>query len=137
MLDSGAAARLRSSTGSLAALAILLVVFAFTPDTGFVIGLATAPLLLALTGENAVSRAFGSRIVHFLGEISYSVYLGHFLFSSIAYRLVNVQWMQTGAVQLVLGLAGITAFVLAMSTITYYAIERPGRNLLRNFSGAR
>lgn len=131
-LCDGALARwLKSEWGGALALAALLVCFALTADTGFWIGLFTAPLLIALCGNNSASRLFGHRIIYFLGEISFSIYLGHFLFSTIAYRLVSVAWMRTGPVALLIGLCGITLFVVAASTLTYFAVERPGRDLLR------
>ena len=121
---------LQSNLGAWLAVLFLAVVFALTPDTGFVIGIATAPLLLTLSADNAVSRMVGSRPLFFLGEISYSIYLGHFLFSSAAYRVVSVQWMKTGTLQVVVGVTVVTAIVVVASTVTYYAIERPGRDWL-------
>jgi peptidoglycan/LPS O-acetylase OafA/YrhL len=121
---------LRTNTASLLAFLAFVICFALTPDTGFVIGVFTAPLLLSLSGENFLSRVFGCRPVYFLGEISYSIYLGHFLFSSLAYRLISVSWMRSGATNTALGLVCIVAFVLLLSTLTYYTVERPGRDLL-------
>jgi peptidoglycan/LPS O-acetylase OafA/YrhL len=103
-----------------------------TPDTGFVVAFFTAPLLLAVCGNNAIVKLFSNYPVFFLGEISYSIYLGHFLFSALAYRLVSTQWMQSGPMQMAAGLSFITVFVLAAATATYLAIERPARDLLRN-----
>jgi peptidoglycan/LPS O-acetylase OafA/YrhL len=122
---------LRSRLGSTLAFGALLVCFALTPDTGFVIALFTAPLLLALCGNNAVVSLFCNRPVFFLGEISYSIYLGHFLFSTVSYRLISVPWMQTGPLQLGAGLCFIILFVLVGATVTYFTIERPGRDLFR------
>jgi peptidoglycan/LPS O-acetylase OafA/YrhL len=121
---------LRSSLGSTLAVSALLVCYALTPETSFAIAVCAAPLMLALSGQNPVSRFFGWTPVYFLGEISYSVYLGHFLFSSIAYRLVSVAWMRSGPLATGLGLIFIIAFVLGLSTLAYFAIERPGRNWL-------
>jgi peptidoglycan/LPS O-acetylase OafA/YrhL len=133
LIDSAASRWLQSSAGSLAALAALLVCFLLTPApaTNFGIGVCTAPLLLALLGRNAVSRFMGTPLVYFLGEISFSIYLGHFLYSTIAYRLISVPWMGSGALPLTIGLLGILAFVLTASTLTYFAVERPGRDLFR------
>jgi peptidoglycan/LPS O-acetylase OafA/YrhL len=126
----GAADWLRSNLGSALALLALLVCYALTPATSFAVAVFAAPLILALTGKNLVSAFFGWTPVYFLGEISYSIYLGHFLFTSIAYRLVNVEWMRSGQLQTILGVAFIIGFVLSLSTVTYYAIERPGRDWL-------
>jgi peptidoglycan/LPS O-acetylase OafA/YrhL len=129
-LSGGLADWLRSNLGSALALLALLVCYALTPATSFAVAVFAAPLILALTGKNRVSAFFGWTPVYFLGEISYSIYLGHFLFTSIAYRMVNVEWMRSGVLQTVLGVAFIIGFVLSLSTVTYYAIERPGRDWL-------
>ena len=121
---------LKSNVGSVVALVGLAICFVLTPDTGFVIAVFTAPLLLSLTGKNAVSAFFGWSPVHFLGEISYSIYLGQFLFTSIAYRLVSTAWMRSGHLATALGLLAIVAFVLSLSTMTYFGVERPGRQWL-------
>lgn len=128
---------LQSHLGSVAAALALVVCFALTPDTGFIIGLFTAPLLLALCAKNPVSDFFGNRVIYFLGEISYSIYLGHFLYTTIAYRLISPVWMSTGTIPLLVGLCGIVAFVLTASTLTYFAVERPGRDLLRGRKAPR
>lgn len=130
------ASRLQTNWGSLLSIAALLLCFALTPTTSFMIALCTVPLLLSLSGKNITSRFFSVRPIFFLGEISYSIYLGHFLFSSLAYRLISVAWMRTGTIPLCSGLIAIAGFVLALSTLTYYFIERPGRDLLRRV-GAR
>ena len=127
---------LRSNVGSAVALTVLMVCYALTPDVSFAVAVCAAPLILALSGQNYLSAFFGWRPVYFLGEISYSIYLGHFLFTSIAYRLVSVEWMRSSALDTALGVLFIVAFVLSMSTLTYYTIERPGRDWLSG-SGKR
>jgi peptidoglycan/LPS O-acetylase OafA/YrhL len=123
---------LRSPAGAWCVAVIALVGFALTPDTGFVIALLTAPLLLTLAGgRNIGNRMFGWGPIFFLGEISYSIYLGHFLFSSVAYRVVSVHWMQQSGAQTLAGIAAVFTCVLIPATICYYAIERPGRDWLR------
>lgn len=125
---------LRSELGSIVVVAVLALVYALTPDTGFIIGVAAAPLLLSLRADNSVSKVLGARVIFYLGEISYSIYLGHFLYCSVAYRIISIPWMRTGVLQTILGLLFILGFVIALSSLTYYAVERPGRNF---FSGRR
>jgi peptidoglycan/LPS O-acetylase OafA/YrhL len=127
---SAVATWMQGRPGSFLAALGLVVCFALLPDTGFICAVMTAPLLLALCGSNPVSRALSATPVYFLGEVSYSIYLGHFLYSTIAYRLIDPAWMLKGMPQMLAGLAGICVFVLLLSTATYYAIERPGRDLL-------
>ena len=128
------AAWLQSGPGSTLALAVVVITFAVVADTGFFIGAATAPFLLSLCGRNWPAQVFGSRPMHFLGEISYSIYLGHFLFTSLAYRIVSVEWMKGGMLQAMAGITSIFAIVLLLATLTYYTVERPGRAM---FAGRR
>lgn len=120
----------RTEIGSLCALGALLLASALTADTGFQIAVCSVPLLLALSGENRLSAFFGSTPIFFLGEISYSIYLGHFLFTSVAYRLVNPVWMSTNWFTTIVGTLFLLCFVLGLSTLTYYGVERPGREWL-------
>jgi peptidoglycan/LPS O-acetylase OafA/YrhL len=122
---------------SLIALAGLVVCVLLTPTTGFAVAICAVPVLLALSKTSLAGRFFAWQPVFFLGEISYSIYLGHFLFSSIAYRIVRIDWMQTGPWQTAGGVALIIAFVLVLSTLCYYGIERPGRTLLGGRRKAR
>ena len=130
VLGTRAARWLQSNAGGVLAAGLLIVCYLVTPDTGFIIAVGVAPLLLALCGQNGVGRLLAWEPIFFLGEISYSIYLGHFLFSSIAYRLIDENWMKTGALPTAAGVLFIFAFVLALSTACYYLIERPGRELL-------
>lgn len=116
--------------GSIAAAGLMLLAYALVADTGFVIALACAPLLLTLCGDNPVSRVLGARPLHFLGEISYSVYLGHFLFSSLAYRVIGPAWMAESAWHALAGGLTLTVIILALSSITYYWVELPARRWL-------
>jgi peptidoglycan/LPS O-acetylase OafA/YrhL len=117
-------------SGSLVAAAALVIAYALMPDTGFVIALACAPLLLSLCGDNVTSRVLGCKPLHYLGEISYSVYLGHFLFSSLAYRLISPAWMAQSPSHAVVGVAVLTVVIIVASSITFYMIERPARRWL-------
>lgn len=123
---------LQGKSGSVACAALLALVFLAIPseDTNIAIALVTVPLLLTLAAQNPVSQFMAWRPVYFLGEISYSVYLGHFLFSSIAYRIVPIGWMKSGVLPTLVGLAALSAIVLALSTVSYYVIEKPGRDFL-------
>ena len=121
---------LQTGLGSSLSIAALILVCATITDTGFAVGLSAAPLILALCGNNPVSRFFALRPIYFLGEISYSVYIGHFLYTLVAWRIVNPDWMATGPVPLAIGFVITNILVIALSTITYYLIECPGRNFL-------
>jgi peptidoglycan/LPS O-acetylase OafA/YrhL len=139
LYDGQLAGWLRSNAGAAVAFLVWVVTYALTRDIAFVIALGVAATLLSLSGTNWLSRFFSWMPVYFLGEISYSIYLGHFLFSSISYRIVSPQWMRTSTAATCLGLILITTFVIVMSTLTYFGIERPGRDWMsgrRNRSDA-
>lgn len=87
-------------------------------------------LILALAlGSSSIARALGRKMPVYLGEVSYSIYLGHpFVFSFL----------------LIIGL-GAPAYVMTIgfvlvavwASLLYFAIERPGKAWLRAaFSGA-
>jgi peptidoglycan/LPS O-acetylase OafA/YrhL len=129
----GPAARwLQTGPGSFAALAALLIACASIPDTGFIVALLAAPFLIALCANNAVARALSCRPLHYLGEISYSIYLGHFLFTAIVWRLLSAQWTGNGTLSFLVSLVLANICVIAFASVTYFAIEKPGRNLLRD-----
>ncbi len=131
LYDSGTSRWLQTRTGSLLAPLLLAASYLVVPDTAFVIALFSAPLLLTLCDDkNPISRFFGWGPVFFLGEISYSIYLGHFLLSSIAYRITRVSWMKMSPLHSAIGIAFVIAFVVGVSTLLYYFVEKPGRSFL-------
>lgn len=121
---------LRTPAGAALCLATLVVCYALVADTGFIIAVCVAPMLLCLGGKNWLSDFMGWTPVYFLGEISYSIYLGHFLFTSICYRFISIEWMNSSVLAAITGIALITAVVIGTSTATYYLIEKPGRDWL-------
>ena len=109
-----------------------MIACASVPDTGFIVALLAAPFLIALCANNAVARALSCRPLHYLGEISYSIYLGHFLFTAIVWRLLSAQWTGNGTLSFLVSLVLANICVIAFASVTYFAIEKPGRNLLRD-----
>lgn len=91
------------------------------------IGLAAASLLIALrpvaSGPAIASiRSFlSSRMASYLGRVSYSLYLTHFLLVHVLMALLPHE----PAVRLVLGLLAGTVLCLAMAHLFYLAFERP------------
>jgi peptidoglycan/LPS O-acetylase OafA/YrhL len=82
-------------------------------------------VLAATEPSSATSRLLGSKVLHFLGVISYSIYMMH----CIVYVLIYVLGFHTFDTWP----ARIFAFatVLVVSTFTYFAIEVPARNAIR------
>lgn len=122
---------LGTNPGAICAIFILGASYLLFDHAVFLIAVAGAIFIMASYRDNVISRFLSKTPFFFLGEISYSIYLGHFLFGSIAIRLIKPTWMIESPFNLTVGLIGIVAFVLIGSTISYYAIEKPGRSFLR------
>jgi peptidoglycan/LPS O-acetylase OafA/YrhL len=88
--------------------------------------------IIALSGrDNLISQFLGSRPMEYLGVLSYSIYLLHYLFNAPLgwfdrfARHHGSRHSHSVATLLVLPL------LFAVSTLTYRFIERPGRQFLR------
>ncbi len=91
-------------------------------------------LVASLSGGAAAANfMYGNRIVYFLGEISYSVYLIHTLLVPTAYML-EPHLSQLGW-RLAVSLSCVVAVGLIVTTASasYFLIERPARELFRQW----
>jgi peptidoglycan/LPS O-acetylase OafA/YrhL len=89
-------------------------------------------LVASLSGGAAAANfMYGNRIVYFLGEISYSVYLIHTLLIASAY-MIEARLSQFGW-PLAVSLSCVTAvgLIIAAASASYFVIERPARELFR------
>jgi len=89
------------------------------------------PLLVIFlaTGCSLGEALFSNRAVHYAGVISYSLYLSHYLFLGISYRLVsaiNIGWLGQH-VQLCIFEVLLT-FMASMAL--YHFVEVPGKRLM-------
>lgn len=112
---------------ALACVAVVAAAWALGwPETAFVpAAFATGLLALAL-GRGALVRALGGTIPRYLGEISYSTYLAHYLLF-IVFKLLFVDAsLQIGWA----GLAGFLTIVLTASIALYHLVEKPAQRLL-------
>jgi peptidoglycan/LPS O-acetylase OafA/YrhL len=96
--------------------------------------MAMSPLLLVLASDqNLVSRLMGSRVVFFMGEISYSVYLLHSQFLRLR-RIGEVKWLVSNLGEVgadVAALAVLYASLILCSWLTYQMVEKPCRAWFR------
>ncbi|WP_395613324.1 acyltransferase family protein [Allosphingosinicella sp.] len=121
----------RALAGALGALAAFLTAWAAGVPETLAVPLAFAALLLVVALTAASPRnPLGWRPIHYLGEISYSTYLGHFLFF-IAFKLAFV----TDGTNVPLPLIGLfLVMMLAASMTLYHLVEKPAqRGLNRAF----
>jgi peptidoglycan/LPS O-acetylase OafA/YrhL len=121
------AARLAGPGAALAAIAALGTGLGLgLPETAFVPLCFACGLLALALDRGTVAKALGRGVVLYLGEISYSTYLAHFLLF-ILFKLAFVDAsLQIGWA----GLCGFLALVLAASVILYHGIEKPAQRWL-------
>jgi peptidoglycan/LPS O-acetylase OafA/YrhL len=122
------------ATDAIAVLFLLILLAASLGMTTRHVTLLLFPfLILGLTdGGSITARLLASRPVHFLGLISYSIYLLHFPISDILILRFPVLDAVDG-----LRLCLTIAVTLVVSTLSYYLIEAPARRLLRRTLGLR
>ncbi len=93
------------------------------PETMFVPAVFFTAILALSLDQGAVSRIFSARVAVYLGEISYSTYLAHFLLW-IVFKMAFVgPDLQIGWT----GLAGYFAVVAAASVMLYHGVEKPAQ----------
>jgi peptidoglycan/LPS O-acetylase OafA/YrhL len=124
-------ARFGARSGDAAALLILALLAVPDADIAIVVLFPVLILALAEAGSQA-ARFLSSRPVYWLGTISYSLYLVHRLIDemfrgSIQARLDAVHTPHAYTVSCVL----IVPITFAFAAFTYYAIERPARDVSR------
>lgn len=126
-------ALLRPSWVSLLTAGALLVLL-ILPDTDALI-IPLLPLLILSLAEDRgwLARLLGSRPLHALGVLSYSLYLVHICTFWVQWRLVKL-WDMTGLPHLATGTVLLQiALSLFGAVLTYNLIEKPSRSLLRRW----
>jgi peptidoglycan/LPS O-acetylase OafA/YrhL len=116
------------------AVAAVLLALLCTPGMDVPAVLAMAPFLLVLAADREqVARLMGSRVVFFMGEISYSMYLLHVQFLRLR-KIGDTPWLvsrlgETGAH--LAAVAVVYASIILCSWLTYAFIEKPCRAWFR------
>jgi len=81
-------------------------------------------LILALAlGGSSIARALGHRVPTYLGEVSYSIYLGH----PFVFTFMVLIGLGASAYAMTIGLV----LVAVWASLLYFSIERPGKAWLR------
>jgi peptidoglycan/LPS O-acetylase OafA/YrhL len=119
------------------ALAVMFVLIIASADLGLAdrqMSVFVFPFLILglVEGRSITARLLASRPVHFLGVISYSVYLLHYPVSDVMRYLIPA--ITTNAVFRI-GVPAVAA--VALSTLSYYLIETPARRMLRQWLAPR
>ena len=107
---------------------------------------ASAVLIFGLYREGPVARwLFGNPVAVFLGNISYALYLSHYIVYVLIIAAITggLGWIGTGVHFLGLDrpfvelpLAGTVGMAIVVATTLYYGFERPARRALRAFRPA-
>jgi peptidoglycan/LPS O-acetylase OafA/YrhL len=92
-------------------------------------GIGATIILITLVGSLSFQKILNHRYLTFIGKISYSIYLCHFivLFTITPYciHLLNNAGISNMLLVLFIALTVTTGFVIALSTILYYVAEKP------------
>lgn len=83
-------------------------------------------------GSSVTQYALASRPMHFLGEISFSLYLIHLILNNLFKKEIYDFSMKISGDHVYSPVMIMLMMALFISTITFYTIEKPARNWLRN-----
>ena len=120
---------------TLVAMVALLMIFAEGFRIRFysnqVVVLVAPFLIVSLMDERAaISKVLSSRLLHWTGTISYSLYLCHWLVIQM-FRHWHPDIIGSPAIHAVI----MVAAALLLSAASYHALERPARRLVRRAIG--
>lgn len=93
------------------------------PETLFVPAVFLTGILALALDRGVAARLLGARVIHYLGEISYSTYLVHYLLFILFKLLFMDAPLQLGWA----GFGGFLALALAASVLLYHAVEKPAQ----------
>ncbi|WP_314870068.1 acyltransferase family protein, partial [Aggregatibacter kilianii] len=103
----------------------------FIPGLSLVLPCLLAALVIyTTTQESIVKKLLSTRPMVFIGKISYSLYLYHWIFISFAYYITGTKQIDNQIVSLVIVLT------ILFSILSYYFIEQPIRKSKLNFKQA-
>jgi len=112
-------------------LAIPLFVLLFFKETDILIILSMPFFIVYITERNVINRFLSSKVVYFLGLISYSLYVNHFLFIDTYDKISKSLGLNVNN-YLIISACYVATGTLIFSTITYYTIEKPALKYLKN-----
>jgi len=99
----------------------------FFNKTDILIILSMPFLIIYLTKTNLINRFLSSNVIYFLGLISYSLYVNHYIFIKTYSNVSNLIGVDSNALSFWYVLIGTLMF----SSMTYYLIEKPGMLLFK------
>jgi peptidoglycan/LPS O-acetylase OafA/YrhL len=97
----------------------------------------TLPFIVCTIGglasaSGAIGKLLGSRLPHWGGLISYSVYMTHLFVVRLAQNLLPIDTYAAQPIPLRIGVVVlIVAFIIAVGAIAYHVVEEPCRKAIR------
>lgn len=125
-----------ANVGLVCFLALFLFCIIFFPLTAFIFPLIPWIILFLAYSDNAAAKFMSIKPMHYLGKISFSIYLAHYPFIELMeavagnyFESLNPQEDQNFIrIYLLLMIAGTTT----IAAFSYHMIEMPFRNMIKN-----
>ena len=101
---------------------------AFIPGVTLILPCIFTALIIHTTYQNNVIKlCLSNKVIVFIGKISYSLYLYHWIFIALAYYITGEKQINNQSIAIV------TVLTIIFSVLSYYLIEQPIRKSKLNF----
>ena len=101
---------------------------AFIPGVTLIIPCIFTALIIHTTSQNNIVKlCLSNKAIVFIGKISYSLYLYHWIFIALAYYITGEKQINNQSIAIV------TVLTIIFSVLSYYLIEQPIRKSKLNF----
>lgn len=101
---------------------------AFIPGVTLILPCIFTALIIHTTSQNNVIKlCLSNKAIVFIGKISYSLYLYHWIFIALAYYITGEKQINNQSIAIV------TILTIIFSVVSYYLIEQPIRKSKLNF----
>lgn len=101
---------------------------AFIPGVTLILPCIFTALIIHTTYQNNVIKlCLSNKVIVFIGKISYSLYLYHWIFIALAYYITGEKQINNQSITIV------TVLTIIFSVLSYYLIEQPIRKSKLNF----
>lgn len=101
---------------------------AFIPGITLILPCIFTALIIHTTSQNNIIKlCLSNKVIVFIGKISYSLYLYHWIFIAFAYYITGEKQINNQSIAIV------TVLTIIFSVLSYYLIEQPIRKSKLNF----
>ena len=128
-------AKIASDLGAAALIAVYFLITTSKVSDYFYVGmlasLATALLMIGALSDSVANRVLSGRAIVYIGTISYSLYLFHFLTPAFGFHGPLQTFDLTAAAYFALNFVVVLAFAIMLAAGVYMLVEVPGRRAIR------